>query len=65
MSERWAETITYTVPAASRWMELRGLISDFEFSVLGSQDKLNIGQTDVEVMVSFTVEHLVERGGTI
>ena len=46
-------------------MELRGLISNFDFEVLGSQDKLNIGEKAVEIMVSFNVEHEVERGGTI
>ena len=46
-------------------MELRGAITGFDFKVLGSHDKLNIGQKDVEVMVSFTVGHVVNRGGTI
>ena len=64
-SERWAETIQYTITAAHRWMELRGAITDFSFEVLGSQDKLNIGQEDVDVLVSFTVSHIVNRGGSI
>ena len=46
-SERWSETITYTITAAYRWMELRGAISGFSFEVLGSHDKFNIGQKDV------------------
>ena len=64
-SERWSETITYTITAAYRWMELRGAITGFGFNVLGSQDKLNINQKDVDVMVSFTTSHIIYRGGTI
>ena len=62
---RWAETIRYTVTAATRWMSLRGLISNFSITVVGSQNKLNVGQTDVEVLVSFKVQHMVPIGGTI
>ena len=46
-------------------MELRGAISGFNFQVLGSQDKLNIGQKDVAVMVSFTTSHITYAGGSI
>ena len=46
-------------------MQLRGAITDFEFTVLGSHDKLNIDQKNVEVLVTFTVSHIVNRGGTI
>lgn len=64
-SERWTETITYTISASDRWMELRGAITNFDFKVLGSQNKLNIGQKNVDVMVSFTVSHKVPARGTI
>lgn len=63
-SERWSETITYTI-TPNRWLELRGTISGFSFEVLGSHDKLNIGQKDVEVLITFNVSHVVNRGGTI
>ena len=46
-SERWSETITYTITQAYRWMELRGAIKGFSFEVLGSHDKLNVGEKDV------------------
>lgn len=46
-------------------MELRGAITGFSFDVLGSHDKLNIGQKNVEVMVSFNVTHVVPSGGSI
>lgn len=46
-------------------MELRGSITGFNFQVLGSQNKLNIGQKNVDVLVSFTVTHPVNRQGTI
>lgn len=46
-------------------MELRGAISGFKFEVLGSHDKLNIGQKDVEVLVTFNVSHIINQGGTI
>ena len=46
-------------------MELRGEITNIEFEVLGSHDKLNIGQKDVDVLVTFTTTHIVNRGGTI
>ena len=46
-------------------MELRGAISGFNFQVLGSQNKLNIGQKNVDVLVSFTVAHKVPVQGTI
>ena len=65
MSERWSETITYTITAAHRWMELRGTISGFSFEVLGSHDKLNVGQKNVEVLVKFNVSHVVNHQGTI
>jgi len=65
ISQRWAETITYTITAAQRWMELRGSISGFNFQVLGSQNKLNIGQKSVDVLISFNVTHPVNRQGTI
>ena len=64
-SSRWAETITYTITALNRWMEIRGQVSNFGLEVLGSQDKLNIGQRAVEVKISFTVQHTVEEGGSI
>jgi hypothetical protein len=65
LSTRYSEVITYTITAAYRWMELRGSISGFSFQVLGSQDKLNIGQKNVDVMVSFTTSHITYAGGTI
>ena len=65
LNGRWAETITYTVTAATRWLALRGLISNVTFKVVGSQNKLNINQKNVEVMVGFTVQHMVPIGGTI
>ena len=65
MSLRWAETITYTITAASRWMELIGSISGFSFTVLGSQNKLNVGQKSVDVLVTFNVSHPVNAQGTI
>lgn len=46
-------------------MELRGAISGFSFQVLGSQDKLNINQKNVDVMVSFTTSHIILKGGSI
>jgi hypothetical protein len=46
-------------------MELRGSVSGFSLQVLGSQDKLNIGQKNVDVMVSFTTSHITYAGGTI
>ena len=46
-------------------MELRGTITGFNLQVLGSQNKLNIGQKNVDVMVSFTVSHKVPVQGTI
>ena len=64
-SERWSETVKYTITASHRWMELRGEITDFSFDVLGSHDKLNINEKDVEVLVSFTTSHIINRGGTI
>ena len=64
-SKRWSETITYTIKANPRWLELRGSITGFSFEVLGSHDKLNINQKNVEVMISFTVTHIVQRGGSI
>lgn len=33
--------------------------------MVGSQNKINVGQKDVEVLVSFTVTHMVPVGGTI
>jgi len=51
--------------AATRWLALRGTISNFNFNVVGSQNKLNINQKNVEVTVSFTVQHMVPVGGTI
>lgn len=65
MSQRWSETITYTITAAQRWMELRGSITNFSFEVLGSQNKLNIGQKNVDVLISFYVTHSVNKKGTI
>lgn len=65
LSGRWSETITYTVTASSRWLEIRGAISGFGLQVLGSQNKLNVGQNNVEVLVSFTVAHSVPVGGSI
>jgi hypothetical protein len=64
-SGRWSETITYTVTAAARWLELRGTLSNFAFSVVGSQNRLNIGQKNVEVLVKFRTQHLVPKGGSI
>lgn len=64
-AERWAETITYTISASDRWMELRGAINNFKFRVLGSENKLNINQKGVDVMVAFTVSHKVPAKGTI
>ena len=64
-SERHSETITYTITAANRWMELRGEITGFSLEVLGSHDKLNIGQKDVDILISFNTTHIVNRGGTI
>lgn len=46
-------------------MELRGTISGFSFEVLGSHDKLNVGQKNVEVLVKFNVSHVVNHQGTI
>ena len=46
-------------------MELRGAITNFNLKVLGSQNKLNINQKNVDVMVSFTVSHKVPAKGTI
>lgn len=53
-STRYAEVITYTI-TPDRWMELQGEISNFEFTIMGSHDKLNINQKDVEVMIEFDV----------
>lgn len=64
-SARYAEIVTYTITAAYRWMELRGAISGFSFQVLGLQDKLNINQKNVDVMVSFTTSHIILKGGSI
>lgn len=64
-SGRWSETIRYTVTANYRWLELRGIISNFKYEVVGSQNKLNIGQKNVEVLVSFRVQHKVPKGGSI
>lgn len=47
LSGRWTETITYTVTASSRWLEIRGTINSFSLQVLGSQNKLNVGQRNV------------------
>jgi hypothetical protein len=44
---RWAETIKYTITAATRWLALRGAITNFNFQVVGSQNKLNVGQQNV------------------
>ena len=55
-----SEVITYSI-TTDRWLELLGSISNFEFTVLGSHDKLNIGQKAVEVMVEFDVEHEIEE----
>ncbi len=65
LSTRYTEVITYTITANNRWMELRGSITNFNFQVLGSQDKLNIGQKNVNVMVSFTTSHITYAGGSI
>ena len=65
MNSRWAETITYTLTAATRWLALRGSISNFNFQVVGSQNKLNVGQKNVEVLISFNVQHIVPVGGSI
>lgn len=65
LSGRWSETITYTVGASGRWLEIRGIISGFSLQVVGSQNKLNIGQKNVEVLVTFNVSHNVPAGGTI
>jgi hypothetical protein len=46
-------------------MELRGSITNFAFEVLGSQNKLNIGQKNVDVLISFYVTHSVNKKGTI
>lgn len=64
-SERWTETIIYTISASNRWMELRGDITNFSYKVLGSQNKLNIGQKNVDVLISFNVSHKVPAKGTI
>lgn len=65
LGARYAEVITYTITANYRWMELRGSISGFSLQVLGSQDKLNIGQKGVDVLVSFTTSHILYKGGSI
>lgn len=44
---------------------MRGVINGFGFIVSGSQNNLNIGQKNVEVLVSFNVSHKVPRGGCI
>jgi hypothetical protein len=64
-SGRWSETITYTMTAAARWLEIRGAVSGFSLQVLGSQNKINVGQQDVEVLVTFNVSHMVPIGGSI
>ncbi len=46
-------------------MELRGDVTGFSLQVLGSQNKLNIGQKNVDVLVTFTVPHKVNKKGTI
>lgn len=51
--------------AAGRWLALRGTISNFTFNVVGSQNKLNINQKNVEVTIGFKVQHMVPIGGTI
>ena len=63
-SSRWAETITYSI-TTDRWLELKGTITGFKFEVLGLQDKLNVNQKNVDVLVSFKVSHPVNRGGCI
>jgi hypothetical protein len=65
MAGRYSEIITYTLTASARWLELRGAISNFNYQVVGSQNKLNVGQKDVEVLFSFRVEHKVPKGGSI
>lgn len=65
LAGRYSEIITYTLTANARWLELRGVISNFNYQVVGSQNKLNVGQKDVEVLVSFRVEHKVPKGGSI
>lgn len=65
LGARYSEVITYTITASYRWMELRGSISGFSLQVLGSQDKLNIGQKNVDVLVSFTTSHITYKGGSI
>lgn len=44
---------------------MQGTITGFNFEVLGSHDKLNINQKNVDVLVTFTVTHVVNRGGCI
>lgn len=65
LTGRWSETITYTVTAAARWLEIRGTIAGFTLDVIGSQNKLNVGQKDVEILITFNVSHMVPAGGTI
>jgi hypothetical protein len=65
MSGRWKETITHTVTANHRWLELRGAISGFSIEVVGNQNNINVGQKNVEILVKFTTEHLVPKGGSI
>lgn len=65
LASRYSEVITYTITANYRWMELRGSITGFSLQVLGSQDKLNIGQKNVDVLVSFTTSHITYKGGSI
>ena len=40
-------------------------MKNFNLAVVGSQNKLNVGQKNVEVMLSFTTEHLIPKGGSI
>ena len=44
---------------------MRGSIKNFSLAVVGSQNKLNVGQKNVEIVISFTTEHLVPKGGSI
>lgn len=47
LTGRWKETVTHTIGATTRWIELRGTITGFSLSVLGTQNNLNVGQKNV------------------
>ena len=49
--------------ASYRWLELRGAIIGFSFSVVGSQNIINVSQKNVEVLVGFTTQHILLASG--